>query len=100
MIAPASWRCTYLSSPAAAHLRAYLDGVLLSLEGARIERALDLLERWVWPDTLDRAVLPVKVLDVTEQRIAEAHRYLMEADPDVTSAKDALRDALALYETE
>jgi hypothetical protein len=30
--------------------------------------------------------------------IRDAQGYLMEADPDVTSAKDALHDARALWE--
>lgn len=98
MIAPSDWRRAYLSSPAAARLRAYLDDVLHDLEGAQIQRALDRLERWVWPAEVERADLPATVAEVTERKIAEARRYLVEEDPDVTSAKDALQDARALYE--
>lgn len=98
VIAPANWRQSYLSSPAAAHLRVYLDDVQHDLEGAQIARVLARLEGWVWPDKFDRRDLPVTVLEVTGRKIAEAYRYLLERDEDVTSAKDALLDVRALWE--
>jgi hypothetical protein len=99
VIAPADWRRAYLASPAAAHIRAYLDEVLHDLEGAQLQRALVILDGWVWPDHINRGDLPAKVVEVTGRKIAEAYHYLLERDPDVTSAKDALMDARALYET-
>jgi hypothetical protein len=98
VIAPLGWFHSYLSSPAADHVRAYLDKVLLDLEGAQIQRAIARLEGWVWPEEIERAGLPVKVVEVTVRKIVEAYRYLVEADPDVTSAKDALQDARALWD--
>lgn len=98
MIAPARWQRSYLSSPAADHVRAYLDKVLLDLEGAQIQRAIARLEGWVWPEEIERVGLPARVVEVTGRKIAEAHRYLVAADPDVTAGKDALRDARAPWE--
>lgn len=97
MIAPANWRRAYLASPAAKHIRAYLDTVLHDLEGAQIMRAITLLTGWRWRDDLDLSEIPPRVLEVTARKVREAHGYLVEADPDVTSAKDALMDARALW---
>ena len=98
MIGSTDWRRTFPSSAAAEHVREYLTSALRALEGAQIGAAIELLGGSRWRDEIDMEGVPEKVLSATQSKIDRARSYLREKpDPDITSAKDEVMDALALW---